>query len=77
MKTFLCKVHQFFAADDVLSTDIWTFVLLSISGDTEHKIPVLDPLTIDELRVDAKNINASLRRVTATGIKDISLKSVR
>ncbi|PNF31883.1 hypothetical protein B7P43_G07895 [Cryptotermes secundus] len=48
-----------------------------ITGDTEHKIPVLDPLFVEELRVDAKTINSSLRRATVTGLKIVSLKSVR
>jgi hypothetical protein len=77
MKIFFCIVYRFFTVDDVLSTDIWTFILLSISGVTEHKIPVLDPMFMEELRVNAKNIISTLRHARATGIKDTSLQSVR
>jgi hypothetical protein len=76
-KTFFRNIHQFFNVDDVLSTDNWTFIFPSISGDPEHKVPVLDPLNIEELRVNMKSIRFSLRNATMTGLKDIALQNIR
>jgi hypothetical protein len=51
--------------------------LLHIAGDRKYKIPVFDPLTIQEFHLEDSNIESSLLDARVSGLRDIALQRVR